>query len=165
VWIALALAIPFAVGLTLAMRRPRGTALAATTRPAAHEPAVKRLLRGFPTTIGIAAAFLVVFVTVPALRVASLLRRRVDLQMPLVTDKDHYRAVASQVARVLTLHGFAVRETTPGWWMTVPSQILLRLGGSAFRDHIPEQLAYFRGERLEGPLHIGLFNNGAPGAT
>jgi MFS family permease len=156
VWIALALVIPFAVGLTLAIRRPRGTALSAKPRAAAQEPALKRLLRGFPTTIGIAAAFIVVFVTVPALRVASLVRRRVDLQMPLVTDRDHYQTVAGEIARVLTLHKFAVREAPPGWWMTAPSQILIRLGGPAFRDHIPERLAYFRGEKLE----VALYPNG-----
>jgi hypothetical protein len=40
--------------------------------------------------------------------------------------------------------------------MTLPSHILLRLGGPAFRDHIPERLAYFRGDRLE----VALYPNG-----
>ena len=56
VWIGLAVVIPLAVGLTMAIRRPRGTALSGVTPPAAQEPALTRLLRGFPTTIGIAAA-------------------------------------------------------------------------------------------------------------
>jgi hypothetical protein len=156
VWIGLAVVIPLAVGLTMAIRRPRGTALSGVTPPAAQEPALTRLLRGFPTTIGIAAAFLVVFVTVPALRVVSLVRRRVDVQVPLVTDRDNYHPVALEVAQVLTSHRFPVREAKPGWWMTLPSHILLRLGGPAFRDHIPERLAYFRGDRLE----VALYPNG-----
>jgi hypothetical protein len=156
VWIALALAIPFAVGLTMAIRRPRGGILSGVTRPAAREPALKRLLRGFPATIGIAAAFVVVFVTVPALRVMSLVRRRVDLQVPLVTDRDSYHQVAAEIVRVLGRHRFSVREAPPGWWMTLPSWILLRLGGPAFRDHIPDRLAYFRGDRLE----VALYPNG-----
>jgi hypothetical protein len=114
------------------------------------------LLRGFPTTIGIAAAFFVVFVTVPALRLVSLVRRRVDVQVPLLTDKDNYHAVAGEIAHVLRRHEFPVHETKPGWWMTVPSRILLRLGGPAFRAHIPEHLAYFRGDRLE----VALYPNG-----
>jgi hypothetical protein len=40
--------------------------------------------------------------------------------------------------------------------MTVPSRILRRLGGPAFRDHVPERLAYFRGDRLE----VALYPNG-----
>jgi hypothetical protein len=156
VWIGLAVAIPFAVGLTLAARRPRPSVLSATTPPAARESAFTRLLRGVPTTIGIAAAFFIVFVTVPALRVMSLVRRRVDVQVPVVTDRDHYHAVADQIARVLTRHGFAVRADTPGWWMTWPSRILLALGGPAFRAHVPDRLAYFRGDRLE----VALYPNG-----
>jgi hypothetical protein len=124
--------------------------------PAAQESAFKRLLRGFPTTIGIAAAFFVVFVTVPALRIISLVRRRVDVQVPLLTDKENYHPVTAEVAQVLTRHDFPVQAATPGWWMTWPSQILRRLGGPAFRAHIPERLAYFRGDRLE----VALYPNG-----
>ena len=156
VWIGLAATIPLAVGLTMAMRRPRGRAFSRVNPPAAQESAFKRLLRGLPTTVGIAAAFFVVFVTVPALRIASLVRRRVDVQVPLLTDKESYQPVASEIARVLTQHDFPVQAATPGWWMTLPSRILLRLGGPAFRAHIPEHLAYFRGDRLE----VALYPNG-----
>jgi hypothetical protein len=156
VWIVLAATIPLAVGLTMAMRRPRGRALSGVNPPAAQEPAFKRLLRGVPTTIGIAAAFFVVFVTVPALRIVSLVRRRVDVQVPLLTDREHYDPVAAEIARVLTRHDFPVQAATPGWWITLPSRILLRLGGPAFRSHIPEHLAYFRGDRLE----VALYPNG-----
>ena len=78
-WIGLAVAIPFAVGVTMAMRGRHGSAVGGRTSPVRRESAIARLLRGFPTTIGIAAAFFVVFVTVPVLRVRSLIRRRVDL--------------------------------------------------------------------------------------
>src|SRR4029434_3199861 len=88
--------------------------------------------------------------------VMSVVRRLVDLQVPLVTDRDHYQRVAAEVAQVLTRHGFAVRQAEPGWWLTLPSQILLRLAGPAFRDHIPERLAYFEGDRLE----VALYPNG-----
>ena len=161
VWIGLAVAVPFAVGLTMALRQQTGTALS-PTRPVDRSSRLKQMLRGVPTTIGIAAAFLVVFVTVPALRVISFVRRRIDVQVPLVTDADHYAEVAARVAQVLTDHDFPVREAKPGWWMTVPSWILLRVGGPAFRDHIPERLAYFRGPRLEVALYpTGLLLRGS----
>jgi hypothetical protein len=165
VWIVLAAAVPFAVGATLAARQRRapagpqladGSARAVPRAPLPRESAVKRLLRGFPITVGIAAAFLVEFATVPALRVGSILRRRVDVQVPLVTDARNYDAVAAEVAATLNAHAFTVEKARPGWWMTVPSRILLRLGGPAFRDYIPERLAYFRGPRLE----VALYPNG-----
>jgi hypothetical protein len=163
VWIGLAAAVPFAVGLTVAMRRRpaspaaqlsrMGTPAAATPQPIERESVLTRLLRGFPITIGIASAFVVVFVTVPVLRVASILRRRVEVHVPLVTDAAGYETVATATARTLTDHGYPVRAATPKWWMTVPSRILLALGGAAFRDYIPQRLAYFRGLRLEVALN------------
>jgi Putative Actinobacterial Holin-X, holin superfamily III len=166
VWIGLAVVVPFAVGVALAVRRPRGSTLSPVNPPAAREPALERLLRGVPTTIGIAAAFLIVFVTVPVRRVMSAVRRLVDLQVPLVTDRDHYQQVAAEVAQVLTLHGFQVRQVEPRWWLTLPAQILIRLGGPAFRDHIPERLAYFQGDRLEVALYPnGLLLRGSPQDT
>ena len=153
VWIGLAAAVPFAVGLTMALRRRGASTGSGPATSVERESAVARLLRGFPVTIGIAAAFIVVFVTVPVLRVMALLRRRVEVHVPLVTDAASYAAVAVEAVRTLTKHGFAVREARPGWWMTVPSRILLYFGGPAFRDHIPQRLAYFRGSRLEVALY------------
>jgi Putative Actinobacterial Holin-X, holin superfamily III len=152
VWIALAVAVPLGVGLTMALRQPRSHRDGASTGTR-QDSALKRLLRGFPITVGIAAAFLVEFVTVPVLRVMSMLRRRVDVQIPLVTDAASYDVVAARVAKTLRLHGFTIREDKPGWWMTVPSSILLTLGGPAFRAYIPRRLAYFSGPELEVALY------------
>jgi hypothetical protein len=156
IWIVLAAAVPFAVGITMAVRRRRPSRTAtghAGPGSAARESAPVRLLRGFPITVGIAGAFLVVFVTVPVLRVVSLVRRRIDVHVPLVTDAGDYQAVAAKVATTLVEHGFAVRKVVPPWWMTVPSRILLGVGGPAFRDYIPKELAYFQGDRLEAALY------------
>lgn len=65
VWTGLAILVPMVVGLAVAAKAPPGTE---------REPFVKRLLRGFPLTVALAAAFAVMFVTVPALRIASVLR-------------------------------------------------------------------------------------------
>jgi hypothetical protein len=143
-WIVLAAAVPVAIGITMAKRRPAA---------ADRESALTRILRGFPITVGIAAAFILIFVTVPALRVVSIMRRRIDRQVPLVTDAGSYDEVAAIVARTLNDHGFTVHEATPGWWMTAPSGILLRLGGAAFRAYVPQRLAYLRGPRLEVALY------------
>jgi putative superfamily III holin-X len=152
VWIALAVAVPLGVGLTMALRQPRSPR-DGTPPGSRQDSALKRLLRGFPITVGIAAAFLVEFVTVPVLRVSSMLRRRVDVQVPLVTDAASYDVVAATVAKTLGLHGFTIREGRPAWWMTVPSSILLTLGGPAFRAYIPRRLAYFSGPELEVALY------------
>jgi hypothetical protein len=145
VWIVLAVAVPLTVGLTMAARRAGADASVRT--------GIARLLRGFPITIGIAGSFVLMFVTVPVLRVTSMIRRRIDVQVPVVTDAQSYETVANTIARTLDDHGFTVRRVEPRWWVTMPSRILLWLGGPTFRPYIPDRLAYFRGPKLEAVLY------------
>src|SRR5215472_9005087 len=147
VWIALIIVVPLAVGVTTAARRP----VAAT-----RESRLARMARGFPITIGLAAAFLVVFVSVPALRVVSFFRRRVDVHVPLVTDRESYEAVAQEAARGLAAHGFKVAREAPPWWMTAPSRILLLVDRPSFGAYVPEQFAYYKGDQLD----VALYPNG-----
>jgi hypothetical protein len=162
VWIVLAAAVPAAIGLTMALRRPVGGAVAVRppTDPVAGGPTVPhpesrvaRLLRGVPITFGLAASFLIVFVTVPALRVIALVRRWVDVQVPLVTENEGYERVAAIIERTLAAHKFDVRRGAPPWWVSLPSRLLLRLGGPAFREYVPERLMFLAGPRLEAALY------------
>jgi uncharacterized membrane protein YqjE len=158
VWILLAASVPFMVGLVVA-GRSRGTPppVPGSSRRAAGAPLREsrgiRLVRGVPITFAVAASFFLVFVTVPAQRVMSILRRRIDVHVPLVTDAQGYRQVASEIANVLFSHGFDVRPVTPPWWVTAPSRILLKLGGPAFRDYVPDQLSVLHGHRLDAVLY------------
>ena len=161
VWIILAVAVPFALGIAVATRS-RGAGPPVPGAPVApvssplQEPALVRLLRGVPITLAVAASFLVVFVTVPWQRIVSLVRRHVDVQVPLVTDAAGYQVVAAEIERTLDRHGFPIDAAPPPWWVRAPSRILLGLGGPSFRDYVPERLAYFRGNRLE----VALYPNG-----
>src|SRR4051812_35587888 len=75
VWAALALAVPIVLGLVVATKAPPGTPV---------EPFVKRALRGFPITFALAIAFLLTFVSVPALRISAMLKGMKDEHVPLV---------------------------------------------------------------------------------
>lgn len=140
VWIVLALAVPLVVGWVIAAKAPPGS-------PA--EPIVRRLLRGFPITAGIAGAFLVMFVTVPVLRLTSLLQGRRDEHVPCITDGEDYDVVARDVEALLALHGLEATRTEPSWWLSGPAKILQKLGGKALRGFMPEHLAYWKGPKLE----------------
>ncbi|HZS40613.1 MAG TPA: hypothetical protein VFF06_27460 [Polyangia bacterium] len=146
-WLALAVLLPIVIGLVVAAKAPGPR----------HEPWVKRVLRGFPITLGLAGAFLVMFATVPVLRVASLLRKRRDENVPLVTSAATYRSVAELTERVLDRRGFELERVQPAWWVTWPSRILLRMGGGAFRQYVPVELAYFR---AASGMEIALYPNG-----
>jgi hypothetical protein len=140
VWIVLAVLAPLVIGLVVAAKAPRGTP---------PEPFAVRALRGFPITMGIAGAFVLMFVTVPVLRIASAARGRKDEHVACITDGDAYDAVASQIEKLIDVQRLGTTRTDPSWWLWGPSKVLQKLGGRALRGFIPRRLAYWKGPDLE----------------
>jgi uncharacterized membrane protein YqjE len=140
VWIGLALAVPLIVGTVMASKTPPGLA---------DESRLRRLLRGFPITLGIAAAFLLMFITIPVLRIVSAARGRKDEHVPCITDDDGYQVVARAVGEMLHRHGFDVALSEPSWWLSAPARVLQKMGGKALRGFMPDRLAYWKGSDLE----------------
>jgi Putative Actinobacterial Holin-X, holin superfamily III len=154
VWIGLAAIIPIVVGIAVAAKAPP---------PPKHEPVIKRILRGFPITIGLAAAFLIMFVSVPIMRVAALVRGRKTADVPLVTDAAAYHQVAVTICEVLNRHGFDFHRAEPGWWVSAPTRMLLWFGGDAFRGYVPAKLEHFVSPDLEMSVYpSGLLLRGKP---
>jgi len=112
-----------------------------------------RLLRGIPITLAIAASFLIVFVTVPLRRLLSMVRRQVEIDVPLVTDAHGYRFVADEIADTLARHGVEARPVEPAWTVTAPSRILSTLGGPGFEAYVPQGFVQLRGPDLDVLLY------------
>ncbi len=143
IWIAAAGLVPIAVGVTVARQSPTGR----------REGIARSIVRGFPITVGLAAAFVVLLVTVPALRLASMVRGRRDTYVPLVTTSESYPVAAKVVLTTLERHGIEIAAVEPPWWAALPSQILARLGQGAFTGYVAAQSAYFRNGDLEAVLY------------
>jgi hypothetical protein len=140
VWLGLALAVPIVVGTVVAAKAPPGTP---------REGFVKRTLRGFPITLGISVAFLLMFVTVPVLRLLSAARGRTDDHVPCITKGEGYEHVVRRIDEILELNAVEARRAEPSWWLAGPANVLRRLGGKALRGFMPDNLAYWKGPELE----------------
>jgi uncharacterized membrane protein YqjE len=140
VWIVLAAAVPIIVGLVVASKAPPATP---------PEPAFKRWLRGFPITLGLSCAFFLMFITVPVLRVLSIVRGRKDEHVPCTAEDRAYNHIASDIDLVLRRHHLDARRSEPSWWLAGPSNVLRKLGGKALRGFMPAHLAYWTGPELE----------------
>jgi hypothetical protein len=123
-------------------------AMAVRQPGAAPRPWPRRLLAGFPLTLALSAALLLTVVTVPVVRLVTMIRRQQDVQVPLVTDAATYSRVADRIVRTLARHGLPVRARPAPWWLVAPLQILRTLGGEALGDRVPRQIAYLEGEGL-----------------
>jgi hypothetical protein len=147
VWIGLALFIPIGVGISVAALAP------ATNR---RESLAWRILRGFPITVGLAGAFLIMLVSVPAMRLAGIVRRNKTVAIPLMTDEVAYRDVVLTICAVLKRHGFSFHRTVPRWWVTAPTRILTRLGGDVLRSFLPSRVEHF----ILGDFEMSLYPSG-----
>jgi hypothetical protein len=155
VWIGLALLIPLGLGLAVARRRED---------LAGHR--LRRLAsiwRGFPVTVGLSAAFAVIFVSVPAMRILALLRRRKSAEIPLIMNASAYHEVAARLCEVLNRQGFSFRSAEPGWWISAPMRLLTWLGGDALRSHVATRVEHFVTDDLSMSLYpSGLVLRGRP---
>lgn len=153
-WIGLALLIPLGLGAAVARRSddtPHGTRRLAS------------ILRGFPITVGLSAAFTILFVSVPAMRIGAMLRRRKSADIPLIMNASAYQEVAANLCEVLNRQGFSFRAAEPEWWVSAPMRLLAFLGGEALRSHVPTQMAHFVTDDLSMSIYpSGLVLRGRP---
>ena len=140
IWIALAVAVPIAVGTVVAKRGSRDTM---------PEPGWKRFLRGFPVTLALASAFLLMVVVAPILRIVTVIRRREVVRIPSVMDKTITAGAMAAMAEVLERIGIALRPADAPWYQTAPAKILLRIGGRPFAAMASEHVEYRRNDELE----------------
>jgi hypothetical protein len=144
VWIALAVFIPLAVGAAVAVQAPTS---------ARHGPLVWRVLRGYPITVGVTVSFGIIFLSVPVIQLATLIRKQASIAIPLIMDASAYRQVARRACHVLNRQGFSFRPADPGWWVTLPMAVLTRLGGDALRSNVPDRLEHFETDDLTMSLY------------
>lgn len=140
VWLGLVLLVPVAVGVVMASKAPKH---------AKKQSTLKRLLSGFPITLGLATTFLLMFVTVPLMRLWAALRGQKSAEIPLITDAAAYHEMARQTVNVLNENGFGLRPAEPGWWVAAPVRVLRFFGGEAFGAFVPEKLEFYKGSNLE----------------
>jgi uncharacterized membrane protein YqjE len=139
-WLGLALSVPLIVGTVVAAKAPPGTP---------REGFFQRTLRGFPITIGISTAFILMFITVPVLRVMSAARGRRDEHVPCITNGDAYERVARRIGAILEQNAIQAKRIEPSWWLSAPANVLRKLGGKALRGFMPDHMAYWQGPEIE----------------
>ncbi|HZX95419.1 MAG TPA: phage holin family protein [Myxococcales bacterium] len=140
IWLALALVVPVVVGTVVAKR-------GAQDRMA--EPRWKKFLRGFPITLALACAFLLMLVVAPILRIVTVLRRREVVRIPAVMDKGVTGEAMAALADELERNQIDLQRATAPWHQTAPAKILLKIGGAPFKAMASKHVEYRRNGELE----------------
>lgn len=139
VWIALAILVPFVVGTVVAKRG------AEEHMP---EPGWKKFVRGFPVTLALACAFLLMLVVAPILRIVTVLRRREVVRIPAVMDKGLTAEAMAALADELKRNDMDLAPAKAPWHQTAPAKILLKIGGRPFKAMASEHVEYRENDEL-----------------
>ena len=139
-WIVCAAAVPIGVGAALARRGDTSTGGRSGWRAA---------LDGIPVTAALSAAFLTAFVTSPIRRMWAMARRREELTIPLLVEREEYESAAETVRETLERGGLPTRREEPPWLLTAPSRVLRGLGNRTLKDRIPKDLRFYRGKDID----------------
>jgi hypothetical protein len=144
VWIVATALIPLAVGWTLS-RKAKST-----------QGKVRRLLLGFPATLGLGLAFLFACFVVPVRKVAAFLRGRKEEHVPLAVPPKEYHETAGRLREALERGGMEVSPAPAPWGTRVLGQILHVFGSAVFGTYLPANLEY-----LTSPdLSLTIYPNG-----
>lgn len=144
VWAALVLLVPCAIGVAVAMRGPEHIR---------RRPVLRRVLSGFPITLGLATAFVIMFVTVPVIRLVAILKGEQTADVPLITETKAYHDTAALCVRTLNAHDFAMRPAKPRWAAQVPLRVLRFFSHDAFASFVPDHVESYRGKAVELELY------------
>jgi hypothetical protein len=159
IWVGVAALVPLWVGVAL-------------TAPADGEPPPRwsvragRMLRGFPTTVGLSAAFIFMLISMPLMHLVGYVRRQDTAEIPLLTTAKTYPVVADQICAALNHHGLPLRRAKPHWWISAPVRLLSWLAGNSMRTPVPTQLQHFETETVTFTLYpTGLVLSGSAEAV
>ena len=144
VWAGLVLLVPCAIGVAVAMRGPDNLR---------RRPFIRRVVSGFPITVGLAAAFVIMFVTVPVIRLVAMLKGEQTADVPLVTQTEAYHDTAALCVRTLNAHAFGMQPAKPSWAAQVPLRVLRIFSHDAFASFLPDHVENYRGDELELELY------------
>jgi hypothetical protein len=92
---------------------------------------------------------LIMFVSVPVMRLIAIVRRQKSADIPLVTDVAAYHEVAARVVEALNRHDITLHASEPSWWVKAPLRILAWFGGAAFSGFVPARIEHFTAPGLD----------------
>jgi hypothetical protein len=128
----LTILIPLAVGWTLS-RKAKST-----------DGKLRRLLLGFPATLGLGIAFLFACIVVPIRKVTAILSGLKEEHVPLAVPAEDYHATAGALRKALDRGGIAVEPAPAPWGTRMLGRILHAFGSAVFGTYLPANIEYLR---------------------
>jgi hypothetical protein len=142
VWAVLAFVSPLIVGL-----------LVHWAAPATKGSAFRTAISGYPLTVGFFLSFIVTAITVPIVKIFSILRGWSDTHVYVQPRPHRYDAVLHELAEACARAGIEVEIVPPPRRMMIATNLLRVLAKSAVSPIVAEELLMVRGKGLQLTLY------------
>ncbi|HEV7559412.1 MAG TPA: hypothetical protein VGO00_28245, partial [Kofleriaceae bacterium] len=144
VWISLAVLAPLGVGLLVHL-----------AVPTSHASVVTSLVHGYPIATGFFLAFVVIVVTVPILKIASLVRRWSDEHVFVQPHDNAYDAVLDCLVEACKRAGLTPAVSDAPRAMVLATTIMRTLAASAVSPFVAKKLRRVTADGIEMYLYPG----------
>ena len=147
VMLALALILPLLIGfISIQM-------LDVEDRPKGAANKAKAILRGYPSTLSISIALVMMLIFVPVMKIRTILKRWNSDHLPIMTEDENYLSVVSDLERALDQSGYEVTQSKASWMLRLPLKVMTTLSGSDSMNLIADHLTTLVSPSLELILH------------
>ncbi len=145
--LAAALLLPLVVGfVSLKLLDPED-------RPQGKGATAKAIFRGYPSTLAISIALIMMIVFVPIMKVRTMFRRWTTEHLPMIVEEQDYMDTVQDVSDALNQAGFEVRRQQANWMLRLPLKVMTTLSGRGSHNLIADNLTTLVSDRLELVLH------------
>jgi hypothetical protein len=142
IWLVLAVVAPAIVGILVWIAAPKRRGGIA-----------RAIVSGYPAALGFFAAFVVVAVTVPIIKIASIARRWSDEHIYMQPHAGKYRDVVADLAEAAERAGLAVTVADAPGYMVIATTIMRTLAGGAVAPFVSDKLRRIAAPGLEMYLY------------
>ncbi|MDQ4078866.1 MAG: hypothetical protein M3220_21815, partial [Chloroflexota bacterium] len=122
-------------------------------RPPSITAKAKSALTGYPYTLGLALAFVMMLFFAPVLKIRTMLRGWSTQHVPMLVDSEDYMAMIGEIQDALRAGGWETSNDEPSWMIRVPTQVLAHLTGGAIENLVASELTTLKSDTLEVVLH------------
>jgi hypothetical protein len=114
---------------------------------------VRAILKGYPTTLGLALTLIMMLLIIPVLKLRDVIRGWTSNHIPVVVQANDYFSVLDDVRKALGGGGIEAVRRRADWMLRVPTKVFTLFAGSGMDDLVAAELSVLRGEDLEVLLH------------
>src|SRR5579871_2252584 len=122
-------------------------------QPHGSTAVAKRVLSGYPATLGLAITLILVTVLVPFMKLPALVRRWSTAHVPVIVEATDYLEVVGELEQVLRTAGWNVARRPASWMLRAPVKVLGALASGMVKSLVAENLTTLVAPSLEVMLH------------